>query len=733
MKRSLLLLLIGFNFWHLYAQDTREQYQLDIKKTTEAIVIDGKLDENVWASIEGVNQMMNHWPLDSGIAKAISHVKMTYDDDFIYISAVQFDNGSRIIQSLKRDDRNHWQSDAFTVAIDPINQRTNGFVFGVNAGGAQFEGMLNMRGNDSNIDTNWDNKWFSAVQQSDDRWVVEMAIPFKTLRYNSTNATWGINFIRNDMQNNAYTTWTQFPVNFGGVNLGFNGALNWDTPPKQSKGKVVLIPYVAGGANKNHEDLENTKYDVDVGLDAKIALTSSLNLDLTLNPDFSNVDVDQQVTNLSRFSLFFPEKRNFFLENSDIFSNFGSWGSRPFFSRRIGLDGGEQIPILFGARLSGNITDDTRIGIMDVQTRATDEVEAQNYAIAAVQKRVLKRSVIKGFLTNRQANVSDENGSRQDYNRVGGLEFEYLSNNGNLGGSIKQHYAVTDEEMSDKSSTSAELYYNVKTFFTGVNFTKMGENFITDAGFTPRLNNYDAANDTTVRIGYTLVNPWIGFNVYPSGSIINRHGGRTWTVLTTNKDGSFNERRSTFVYVFDFADKSDFRVDVQNTDVQLPFETDLIGEDVFLPAERFTYTDIGVRYNSDPRKVLSLRSSVRYGEFFSGTKFTLSSTLNFRSQPWGNFGISYTQNKVDLGGEFGSTDLHLIGPTAQISFSNTIFWTSFLQYNTQAENFNINSRFQWRFKPMSDLFIVYSENYTTTNLKVKNRGLVFKLTYWFNV
>ena len=736
MKKSILLLLIGFNFWHLYGQDTREQYKLSIKQTVDKIIIDGHLDESVWENIEGIDNMMNHWPIDTGRSETITHIKMTYDEDFIYLSAVCFDNGKRIIQSLKRDDANHWQSDAFSVTLDPINQRTNGFIFGVNPGGAQYEGIISVLSNDPETDTNWDNKWYSSVRQLDDRWIVEMAIPFKSLRYNSSNTTWGINFIRNDMERNVYSTWTQFPLNFDRIDLGYNGVMQWDTPPKPSKGKVVLIPYVSGGVSKNHEDNESTSYDSDLGMDAKISLTSSLNLDLTLNPDFSNVDVDQQVTNLSRFSLFFPEKRNFFLENSDIFSNFGAWRTRPFFSRRIGLDDGEQIPILYGARLSGNISSNTRIGIMDVQTRSTDEVEAQNYAIAAVQQRVLKRSVIKGFFANRQAIASDENEALQDYNRVGGVEFDYLSNNGNLGGNIKYHLSTTNDNLTNNGTISSELFYNVKKFFTGFSYSKVGENFIADIGFTPRLDNYDAARDTTIRIGYTSLNPWIGFNFYPkSGSKVNIHGPRTWTVWTVNNDGGFNERRTTFVYFVNFSDKSELRADIQNKDVQLPFETDLIGEDEFsfLPAQRFRYTDFGLRYESDPRKILSVKSSIRYGDFFSGAKLTFSSTVNFRQQPWGNFGVSYTQNKVDLGGDFGSTNLHLIGPTAQISFSNTMFWTSFLQYNTQAENFNLNSRFQWRFKPMSDLFIVYSENYTTTNFDVKNRGLVFKLTYWLNI
>ena len=324
MKKCVILLLIGFNFWSLYGQDTRELYQLAIKKTSEKVIIDGQLNEPVWQNTELVDQLMNHWPIDTGAAQAITHVKMTYDENFIYISAVCFDNGERIIQSLKRDDNNHWKSDNFNVAIDPINQRTNGFIFATNAGGAQYEGMISVRGNDPDIDTNWDNKWYSEVRQLEDRWVLEMAIPFKSLRYNSSNTSWGINFIRSDMENNVYSTWTQFPLNYGGIDFGYNGLLQWDEAPKQSKGKVVLIPYISGGVNKDHEENESTSYDGDIGLDAKIALTSSLNLDLTVNPDFSNVDVDQQVTNLSRFSLFFPEKRNFFLENSDIFSNFGT-------------------------------------------------------------------------------------------------------------------------------------------------------------------------------------------------------------------------------------------------------------------------------------------------------------------------------------------------------------------------------------------------------------------------
>ena len=236
-------------------------------------------------------------------------------------------------------------------------------------------------------------------QAISDHWLVEMAIPFKTLRYSTNIRDWGINFIRGDMERNVYSTWTQFPLNFGGIDFNYMGTLHWDENPEKANGKVALIPYVAGGTQRDYEDSEGqTKYErsFDAGIDAKIALTGSLNLDLTVNPDFSNVDVDQQVTNLSRFSLFFPERRNFFLENGDVFSNFGSRMIQPFFSRTIGLANGQQVPIRYGARLTGNVTQNTRIGVMNVQTGDFEDLSPNNYSVVAVHQKSTRPVCFKG-------------------------------------------------------------------------------------------------------------------------------------------------------------------------------------------------------------------------------------------------------------------------------------------------------------------------------------------------
>ena len=206
--------------------------------------------------------------------------------------------------------RDYWGSDNFSLVMDPVNTKQSGFFFGVTAGGAETEGSLTIEGSLTYLSENWDNKWASKTAQYPGYWLVEMAIPFKTLRYNANQRTWGINFIRGDKQNNAYTTWTQFPVNFNGVSMNYMGSLEWDRNPEKAKGAFIFNPYVTSSSIRDFEDNEELEAQLnsDLGGEVKIALTSNLNLDLTLFPDFSNADVDQQVTNITRFNIFLPEQ-----------------------------------------------------------------------------------------------------------------------------------------------------------------------------------------------------------------------------------------------------------------------------------------------------------------------------------------------------------------------------------------------------------------------------------------
>ncbi len=242
----------------------------------------------------------------------------------------------------------------------------------------------------------------------------------------------GINFTRGVPRTNSWHSWAPVPRQFTTIDLGFTGALIWDQGPPKAKGNISLIPYILGSTFKDFEEGDEVDYDLEIGGDAKIAINSNLNLDLTLNPDFSQVDVDEQVTNLTTVNIRFPERRLFFLDNTDIFSEFGIPPMRPFFSRKIGLDeDGNAIPIQFGGRLSGNLNKDLRIGLMNLQTKSVDELPGQNYASFAFNQRIFGRTLIKGYFHNRQAFENNEFSST-DYNRAVGGEVDYRSQNGAL-------------------------------------------------------------------------------------------------------------------------------------------------------------------------------------------------------------------------------------------------------------------------------------------------------------
>ncbi len=714
-------------------QPVYEIFELEAPKITQKINIDGVLNEAQWQQATITSEFLNKAPIDTGLAVNQTQVWMMYDEEFIYVGAINYQKKEDlVIKTLKRDNSSyHWDSDGFSVVIDPLNKQTNGFLFGVNAAGARVDGMVSIENSRTRPDFNWDNVWHSSVKVHDDFWVAEFAIPFKSLNFDSNVTEWGINFVRNDMKRNEYSTWSHVPLGFPGIDIGYLGSVKFEEVPKRQKGGAIIQPYVLGSTNKNY--VADTKFqnDIEVGLDAKIPIGENLKMDLTLNPDFSTVDVDQQVTNLSRFSIFFPEKRAFFLENSDLFSSFGTWGLKPFFSRRIGLNNGEIVPILFGARVTGNLSEDLRVGVLNTHTRSVSNLSANNYTVASVQQNIVGRTNVKALFTNRSA-FDEASPTGDDYNRTLGGEFNFTSQNGYWNGNVRYHWSQTEDKLSDAGFAGATLMYGDGDKFFGVTADRVGDNFINELGFSSRLFQYDAQRDSLVRVGYNFLNPWAGFTIRPEADWILSQTFSAWMVASTRTNGDFIDRVLSANYELNTKNWGGFNISARNNKVALLFPTNLIGGNELLPAQTYSFNSVAIDYYSDTRGVLSGSVNGSFGEFYNGTRTQFGGSLNFRTQPWGNFGVRYVGNIVKLPDNYGEATLHLVGPQTEISFSNNLSWTSFLQYNTQAENFNINSRIQWRFASMSDLFIVYNDNYNTENFGVKNRGVVLKMNYWFN-
>ena len=372
MKKLLIIccLLITVNSFSQSSETNDNKYKLSIKKATGKITIDGILDEPDWQVASVAKNFIQNFPYDSSKALEQTEARITFDDQFLYISGVCYQPPKYTVQSLRRDYPNA-SSDIFFILLDPFRDKLNGFYFSVTPYGVQKEGLLfsNSGGIENNID--WDNKWYSQATRHDDRYVVEFAIPFKTLRYKmgSTDINeWNINFCRNNLTSNERSSWAPIPRNFRMIDLNFNGKIIWETPPPSPGKNFSFIPFLLGGRSKDFVKNTPGNNDIEAGFDAKIGITPSLNLDLTVNPDFAQVEVDRQVTNLSRFVLFFPERRQFFLENSDLFGSFGFRNVNPFFSRRIGIgrnvNDGEnvRVPIVAGARLSGRLNKDCELG-----------------------------------------------------------------------------------------------------------------------------------------------------------------------------------------------------------------------------------------------------------------------------------------------------------------------------------------------------------------------------------
>lgn len=700
------------------------RFEYHISKATGPILIDGNESDEGWRNCDVAKDFYMVLPMDTSMAKVPTEVRMTYDQKNVYLQAICYHSTDTkyTVESLRRDFA-FGKNDNFLVFIDTFDDQTNGFSFGLSAAGAQWDGTMY---EGSKVDLSWDNKWTSAVGNYPDRWVLEMAIPFKTIRYKKGIMKWGINFSRLDLKTTEKSSWTPIPRQFATASLSHTGFLVWDEAPPAPKMNVSLIPYGLVGNSKNFEAQKPADQNFEAGLDAKVALTSSLNLDLTVNPDFSQVDVDRQVTNLDRFELFFPERRQFFLENGDIFANFGYATIRPFFSRRIGLG----VPIDAGARLSGRINRNWRLGAMDMQTAAVDEtgLPRQNFAVAALQRRLFARSYIGGFFINKQSlDYTPSNGSTAFslYNRNAGLEYNLASRDNRFTGKGLVFKSISPglKDGADNWVYAGHLQYFSRHWLTAMQFERVGADYTAEVGYVPRVK-------------FNRLGPQASYLFFPKGRHILSHGPKIISSIFFDTDYNRTDDETTASWTFNFRKLSILSVGVIKNYVMLlrPFDPTNSGKETMETGSEHSWYTIGFDYTSRPTKLVTLLASVRHGGYYGGgTKTTIGGDFGYRFQPYLNFLLSVNYNDIRLPEPWGRSPFWLVSPRLDVTMTNKLFFTTFLQYNEQANNVNINTRLQWRFKPASDIFIVYTDNYLPENWAVKSRAIVVKFTYWWNL
>lgn len=727
---SLLLLCCQFAFAQEQKEvDFKKDFQYHIKATIDEITIDGQLNEATWGATEVGSDFWQKIPYFAKAADPKTEIRLAYNDKYLYVAAKCYQSEPLTITTLKRDV--YWDNDGIAIVLDPLNTKNNAVLFGTSAVGVQWDAT-----NTSTTETSadWSNKWYVETEVTDEYWSAEFAIPFKILRYDPNLEEWGMNFVRNLQYCNEFHNWTAVPEGFWPPNVAFAGALKWDTPPSRKKGNFNLIPYVSTGVNKSKN--EDPEFNFDAGLDAKLALTSTLNLDFTLNPDFSQIEADELVTNLTRFDISLPEKRTFFLENADVFAGFGTNGVLPFFSRRIGLDANlEAVPILYGLRATGNIDKYNRVGVMNIHSRSSDSSFGQNQS-AVAYKRQFGRSFVQGLFLNRQA-YDKTDVVKKDYGRNLSLEGVYQSDNGVLTIWGAAHGSGKSGFNNNNLVFNTGMQYQDANWRFDTDLILFQKNYFADMGFTARVNNYDAERDTTIRAGFSSESTSIQYQKRPRTGKVRRYVFGIENVTIANSDWSFNESTTTLRYGMAFNNTSEFNANVSYNDISLLYPFSFTGEQP-LPKNRYKALTGSLSYDSDERKALSANASAKTGGFYNGYLTSLELGANYRIQPWGNFSVGYQWNDLRFPDPYGKSKITALVSKIEIGFSKNLLWTTLFQFVDQSDYMGINSRLQWRFSPMSDVFLVYVDNYDLLegaggerSLFSNNRALVLKVNYWY--
>jgi Domain of unknown function (DUF5916)/Carbohydrate family 9 binding domain-like len=726
-------ILLGSFQSFLYAQAQKKS--LFVKHTNEAIRIDALLDEPIWSEAEIANDFQQFFPTDSLKSTTQTEVKLLYNDTFLYVSIKSKSTSNKfVINSLRRDFAGPINDNA-TVVFDTFNDGTNAFLFGVSPFGVQREIIVSNGGTTmSDFNANWDVKWQSEAKIYEDYYIIELAIPFSSLKYKEGDQSWGFQTYKFDLQTKEQSVWSPVPQNQLLANLAFIGKINFEKPLQKNKTPLYIIPYLNTIVAKNYAS-NNTNIELAAGADAKIAIGNGLNLDITANPDFSNVEVDNIITNTTRFEISLPEKRQFFIENSDLFSNFGNTfnEAKPFFSRRIGLVKDKlgntiENKIHGGVRLSGKIDNNWRLGFLNLQTAedAQNEIVSNNNGMIALQRKVFSRSNIGAFFLNRQTigDYSFQN-SNDKYNRVMGLDYVLASKDSKWNGKAYVHKSMQHGDVSGNLSSQAMMVFNTRNYNIVTDFVYVDQDFRSDLGFIPRKNIFKSGNS-------------FQRTFYPKQGKINKLSSRILNIMYFNPRIDFKKTDHLLWFNEDIEFKNQaklgFKYSWQYIFLNVNFDPTRTTNGVPLPANSdYNFNQATVSFSTNNTKSFAFVGETTFGQFYNGKIASFTGTATYRIIPKTVFSLALNYDKIDLPKPYSKADIVLISPKFDFTFSKSIFLSTLIQYSNQRENLGINSRLQWRFAPLSDLFLVYNDSYYTREFEPVFRSINLKLSYWFAI
>ena len=713
-----------------------ELFTVEPPRAPQPPVIDGILDEPAWANAAVIENFTQQEPNEGQPATERTIVRLMYDSESLYIAMEAYDSiaDGVIATEMRRDSFQLLDEDNFQIILDTFNDNRSGYMFVTSPLGAKLEQQISEEGEggysrsssstNSNVNVDWDGVWNVSTQQTGSGWVAEIEIPMVTMRFPKTDRqVWGLNFMRNIRRKNEQVYWAPVPkgyelmrVSRAGTLLGLAGI---------DRGMDLRItPYVlgAGRQDRNTAAVFDGSGLNDVGVDVKYGIAAGLNLDLTLNTDFAQVEVDEQQVNLTRFPLFFPEKRDFFLENAGMFSvksqqSFGRVADL-FFTRRIGLANGQPVPIIGGTRLTGKVQRHN-VAVMNIQTQAVGGQLGENFFVGRYSRDIFARSKVGGIVVNKEA-IGGSHFNRTIAVDTSLTPHPFLSITGFVAKSESPQ--VTRDDMMGHMmvmwlSPSARIYSE---------YSDIQDNFNAEVGFVPRLGIrrsklHGQWNPRPGRWGIRSMDPMLNVE------------------YTTDQANRLLTRRVHHMMGIQFEDGSSvtFITNKMFEQLDVPFQ---ISQNTTIPVGTYRFWQPSVFYRSDPSQRVSGNARYSPQGFFGGRRVDWGGGLNWRATSRIAAQASFRRSDVTLPG--GAFVADLASTTFDLALSPEMTLRSLIQYNSTTDSISTSVRFNWIYKPGSDIYIAYDELRTDDFLGldptlrhngyvpwIQNRQLAIKMTY----
>ena len=703
----------------------------------DRVEVDGALNEDIYSTLNPITDFIQLNPDAGAPATEQTEVWLLFDDTNFYLSArlhLAAPESEWIVNEMRRDSFNVLGNEYFGFLLDTFYDRRNGVLFNTNPLGGRIDGQVT---NERDINTDWNPIWDVRTGRFDGGWTLEAELPFKSLRYRpGDEQVWGVQLSRNIQSKNeqAYLT----PLDRGrgqGAIFQVSAAATLVGVEVPNDGRLFEVkPYVIGDVSSQLTSGNlSSAGGGNVGLDViKVGVTDNLTADFTLNTDFAQVEADTQQVNLTRFSLFFPEKREFFLENQGVFA-FGGASSRGpfggsaetpvmFYSRRIGLNGGREVPLHAGGRMTGR-AGRFSLGVLNIQTgsEAISGALNTNFTVARIKRDVLRRSSVGAILTNRSALASGP-GS----NVAGGVDARFAFYQNVL---INAYWAQTrtTNDVGKDTSYKGEFLYDGDRYGVTAEHLFIDERFSPGAGFIRRP-------DLKKSFGSLRFSPrpasidWIRrLSFDGSFGYFTDAGG---TVETREATGSFQiELENSDRFDILFTNTYDF--------LQNPFR---IADGVTIPVDAYDFFNSMVSYQFGPQRRFAGTVSGEHGSFYGGTKTALNIGSRFGGgggrievSPQFSLEPGLSINRVEL--PQGAFTSHLVTTRTTYTFNPTMFVSALVQYNTSNDAVSSNIRLRWEYQPGSELFVVYNEQRDTLTPgrfpQLENRAFIVKFNRLF--